>query len=173
MVIWDNYWNSMENIKYTDGHFQIFGARGSEKKDVFYSQQFFLKLSLIILTRNGCQRDGRAKMTRGQEGQEGDQDGGCHDDDCVTCVTSHRRVLVTSQSSSDWSRSWSDRWSMNVLPKQTLQTAPPGYWWSVEPVISVCDNAIQAANAMSHVSTQLPSTLQNSRIRVRLKISLF
>ena len=70
----------MENIKYTDGHSQIFGARGSEIKDVFYSQQFFLKLSLIILARNGCQRDGRAKMTRGQEGQEGDQDGGCHDD---------------------------------------------------------------------------------------------
>ena len=112
-------------------------------------------------------------MTRGQEGQQGHQDGGCHDDDtCHTCVTSHpghvtviiRLILILIRSMIN-----------ERCAKTNFTNSPPcvpgGCWWSVEPVISVCDNAIQAANAMSHVSTPLPSTLQNSRIRIRLKIS--
>ena len=153
----------MENIIYTDGHFQIFG--GARKLfRCFYSQKFFLKLSFIILARNGGKRDGGAKMTRGQEGQDdGGQDDGCHD---VTCVTSHdpdhvtviiRLILVSIRS---------DQWSMNVVPKQTAPSrAPvPGCRWSVDMVMSVCDNAIPDANAMSPVSPSLPSALQMSRV---------
>ena len=69
--------------------------RGSQtiKIRCFYSQKFFLKLSFIILARNGGQRDGGAEMARGQEGQDdGGQDDGCHD---VTGVTSHDPDHVT------------------------------------------------------------------------------
>ena len=84
----------MENIIYTDGHFQIFGgARKLLRQRCFYSQKFFLKLSFIILARNGGQRDRGAEMARGQEGQDdGGQDDGCHD---VTGVTSHDPDHVT------------------------------------------------------------------------------
>ena len=82
----------MENIRYTDGHSKYLGWRGSELIRCFYSQQFFLKLSFFVLTRNGGKRNRGAEMPRGQEGQdEGGQDGGGHDDG-VTGITSHDAV---------------------------------------------------------------------------------